>query len=201
MDPTPEAPAEVSPQPVARTAALDQKRAEFKKRQEEAKRKADEQKKKEEEQRRKEEEAKRVAEAAQQQQDDAREADDISAIINSEDSRGATTGEGGTPTVGKPTGTAARLSQSELDGLVSQVKSCWKLLPSEIDSGLSVRLLVSLNRDGSVNGVPQVTEQDNSAAGGSIARAAQRAVMNCGPYRLDAAKYDEWQQIDMVLQP
>lgn len=204
VDPTPEAPQEVSPQPVARTASLEQKRAEFKKRQEEQKKREEAEKKKKEEEakRKKEEETKRLAEAAtQKQQDNAREADDISAIINSEDSRGATTGQGGTPTTGKPTGTAARLSRSELDGLVSQIKECWNLLPSDIDSGLDVRLLVNLDRQGNVVGTPQVTQQDNSAAGGAIARAAQRAVVNCGPYRLDAAKYDEWQQIDVLLQP
>lgn len=204
VDPTPDTPQEVAPQPVARTASLDQKRAEFKKQQEEKKKREEAEKKKKEEEakRKQQEEATRVADAAkQQQQDNAREADDISAIINSEESRGATTGQGGTPTTGKPTGTAARLSRSELDGLVSQIKGCWNLLPSDIDSGLDVRLLVNLDRQGNVVGTPQVTQQDNSAAGSAIARAAQRAVINCGPYRLDAAKYDEWQQIDVLLQP
>lgn len=206
VDPTPETPQEQAPQPVARTASLEQKREEFKKRQEEQKKREAEEKEKkkkeEEAKRKKEEEAKRVADAAkQQQQDNAREADDISAIINSEQSRGAVTGQGGTPTTGKPTGTAARLSRSELDGLVAQIKTCWNLLPSEIDSGLSVRLLVNLDRSGNVVGIPQVTQQDSSATGGSIARAAQRAVKACGPYALDPAKYDEWQQIDVLLQP
>ncbi|MHB1101479.1 MAG: hypothetical protein ACYC0C_01590 [Devosia sp.] len=185
-------PAEVAPQPVMRTASLDQKRADFKKQQEaEKKRKEEEAKKKKEEE--------RIKEAKRQEDEAARLADDISDIINAEESRGATTGEGGTPTVGKPTGQAARLSQSETDALVAQMRRCWNLLPAEIDSGLSVRLLVELNRDGSVSGSPQVLEQDGSATGISIARQAVTAVRKCGPYQLAAEKYEDWRQVDVTF--
>jgi outer membrane biosynthesis protein TonB len=185
-------PAETVPQPVTRTASLDQKRADFKKQQEaEKKRREEEAKKKQEEE--------RIREAKLREDEAAKLADDISDIINAEESRGATTGEGGTPTVGKPTGQAARLSQSETDALVGQMRRCWNLLPAEIDSGLSVRLLVELNRDGSVSGSPQVLEQDNSATGISIARQAVTAVRKCGPYFLAAEKYDDWRQIDVTF--
>src|SRR5690606_34608953 len=108
-------------------------------------------------------------------------------------------GSGGSPTLGKPTGQAARLSQSETDALVAQMRSCWRLLPAEIDSGLSVRLLVELNPDGSVAGAPRVLEQDGSALGISIARAAVSAVRNCGPYRLATEKYEAWRQVDVTF--
>ena len=186
-------PAEVAPRPVMRTASLDQKRADFKKQQDAEK------KRKEEEAKKKREEEKRIEEAKRQEDEAARLADDISDIINAEESRGATTGQGGTPTVGKPTGQAARLSQSETDALIAQMRGCWNLLPSEIDSGLSVRLLVDLNRDGSVSGSPQVLEQDGSATGISIARQAVTAVRKCGPYRLAADKYEDWRQVDVTF--
>lgn len=186
-------PAEVAPRPVMRTASLDQKRAAFKQQQEAEK------KRKEEEARKRQQEAKRAEEAKRQQDEAARRADDISDIINAEESRGATTGAGGTPTLGKPTGQAARLSQSETDALVAQMRSCWNLLPAEIDSGLSVRLLVELNPDGSVAGAPRVLEQDSSAVGISIARAAVNAVRKCGPYRLAAEKYEAWRQVDVTF--
>lgn len=186
-------PAEVAPRPVMRTASLDQKRADFKKQQEAEK------KRKEEEARKKQQEEERRREAKRQEDEAARLADDISDIINAEESRGATTGEGGTPTVGKPTGQAARLSQSETDALIAQMRGCWNLLPSEIDSGLSVRLLVNLNPDGSVAGAPQVLAQDNSATGISIARQAVTAVRKCGPYRLAAEKYEQWRQVDVTF--
>ncbi len=186
-------PADVAPRPVTRAASLDQKRAAFKQQQEAEK------KRKEEEAAKRQQEAKRVEEAKRQQDEAARLADDISDIINAEESRGATTGSGGTPTLGKPTGQAARLSQSETDALVAQMRSCWNLLPAEIDSGLSVRLLVELNPDGSVVGAPRVLEQDGSAVGISIARAAVTAVRKCGPYRLAAEKYEAWRQVDVTF--
>ena len=103
--------------------------------------------------------------------------------------------------MGDTGGTSARLSQSEIDGLVGQIKGCWNLLPSDINSGLNVRLMVSLNPDGTVNGTPAIISADASPAGGAVARAAQRAVVNCGPYRLSAEAYDEWRQIDVELRP
>ena len=79
------------------------------------------------------------------------------------------------------------------------MRSCWNLLPSEIESRLSVRLLVNLNQDGSVAGSPQILEQDNSPIGIAIARAAVTAVRKCGPYRLAAEKYDNWRQVDVTF--
>ena len=148
--------------------------------------------------------AKKAADAkklalAQQAQAAAQAADEISSIINKDNSKGAKTGDGGTPTAGKPTGTAARLSQSEIGALIGQIKKCWTLLPNEIESGLSVRLMVNLNRDGSVNGVPQIVDGNSTPMGGSVSRAAQRAIMECGPYNLAAEKYQEWSQLDVTL--
>ncbi len=137
--------------------------------------------------------------ARRREQEEAREADQVSQIINAEESRGATTGEGGQATLGKPTGQAATLTRSEQDALAAQMRQCWRLLPGEIDSGLSVRLMVELNRDGSVIGTPRVTTSITSPILGSIARAAQRAVLQCGPYRLAVEKYAEWKQIDVTF--
>jgi len=136
-----------------------------------------------------------------QQRDAAREADKISEIINAEETRGATTGEGGQATLGTPTGRAATLTRSEEDALVAQMRQCWRLLPGEIDSGQSVRLMVNLNRDGSVNGTPRVISNITTPIQGSIARAAQRAVLGCGPYRLAAEKYATWKEIDVTFRP
>jgi len=136
-----------------------------------------------------------------QQRDAAREADRISEIINAEETRGATTGEGGQATLGAPTGRAATLTRSEEDALVAQMRRCWRLLPGEIDSGESVRLMVNLNRDGSVNGTPRVLTNISSPIVGSIARAAQRAVLGCGPYQLAAEKYENWKEIDVTFRP
>ncbi|HTO28797.1 MAG TPA: hypothetical protein VL017_09425, partial [Devosia sp.] len=107
----------------------------------------------------------------------------------------------GTPTLGDTTGTSARLSQSAIDGLVARIKTCWNLLPSDINSGLNVTLLVTMNQDRSVAS-SQIISADASPAGGAVARAAQRAVQACGPYdMLSADAYDEWRQIEVELRP
>ena len=130
----------------------------------------------------------------------AKAADEISSIIDNEKATGAKTGQGGTPTAGKVTGTAAKLSQGEMDAFAAQVKKCWSLLPSEIEAGLVVDLLVNLNPDGSVNGTPKILQTDPSPMVASVARAGQRAVLECGPYTvLPRAKYAEWKQIDLEL--
>lgn len=155
--------------------------------------------------RREEEERQRQAAAAQAApptQISSDTADEISSIINNAPTTGATTGQGGSPTLGDTTGTSARLSQTAIDGLVARIKTCWNLLPSDFNSGMNVTLSVAMNRDGSVNGTPRIVSADPSTAGQAIARAAQRAVMQCGPYSmLSADAYDEWRQIEVELRP
>ena len=191
--PEPETPAVAAPAPAARPANLEQKRQQF------AAAEA-ERKKKEEEERQRAAAAQQAAQAQPTEQLDASLADDISAIINLDKTTGGTTGAGGTPTLGDTTGTSARLSQSELDGFAARVKQCWTLLPA--DYGMSVTLMINMNRDGSVNGTPTIAAADQSAAGLMMARAAQRAVVSCGPYTmLSEATYDQWRQIEMELRP
>lgn len=136
--------------------------------------------------------------------DNSDKADKISEIINKEDSRGATTGSGGQKTAGKTTGTAARLTQSEKAALVAQMRKCWLVPISAKDvDGLFVRLLIDMNRDGSVAGTPQVLEISiQNSVGVATASAAQRAVRRCAPYTtLDPAKFDEWRQIEVKFDP
>lgn len=167
-DPEPETPKIIVPQPVVRTASIQQQREDY---------------------------AKRRREEA------AREADQIAAIVNAEETRGGTTGTGGQTTTGTSTGQSATLTRSEQDALATQMRGCWNLLPGEIDSGEPVRLLVNLNRDGSVKGTPRVMTTISTPMQGSIARAAQRAVLGCGPYRLAAEKYASWSEIDVTFKP
>jgi outer membrane biosynthesis protein TonB len=202
-EPTPE-PAEptvAAPVPAARPADLTQLRQQFAAAEAERKK-------------REEEERARQAAAAQPTptptpttrpqptpQLDASLADDISAIINTDRTTGGTTGQGGSPTLGDTGGTSARLSQSAIDGLVAKIKQCWNLLPSDINSGLNVRLMVTMNADRTVANT-QIISADPSPAGGAVARAAQRAVSSCGPYdMLSADAYNEWRQIEVELRP
>lgn len=199
---TPEAPVEptnVAPTPRMRTAAIDQKRAEFKKLQEEQAKKAAEDKKKaedekkkkaEEEKKKKEEEAKRKAaeekkrvEQAKASQDNAAKlADEVANIINNEQSRGATTGEGGQATLGKETGRSARLSQSQIDGLVAQIRGCINMPPGAEENNSTAELQFSIDGSGNVVGQPQLLQSSDD----TYARAVSRAVMRCGPYMVVA---------------
>ena len=124
-------------------------------------------------------------------------ADDISSIINNAPTTGATTGQGGSPTLGDTTGTSARLSQTEMDGLAGRVKRYWNLLPSDINSGMTVVLELRMNPDGTQAGIPSIISSNPSAAGQQIARAAQRAVVAAsqeGPFQLSPNAYDQWRQ-------
>ena len=194
-EPQPRVPQVAAPVPAARPSNLDQLRKQYAAA-------AAERKKREEEERRRQAEARQQQQQTPPSQLDSELADEITAIINNAPTTGATTGQGGSPTLGDTSGTSARLSQTAIDGLVARIRTCWNLLPSDINSGLNVTLSVSMNRDGSVNGTPQVVSADPSPAGGAIARAAQRAVMQCGPYTmLSADSYDEWRQIEVELRP
>jgi hypothetical protein len=46
-----------------------------------------------------------------------------------------------------------------------------------------------------------VLRADPSPDGTRIAGAAQRAIANCGPYKLSAAAYDQWKLLDVELRP
>lgn len=200
----PVTPAEVAPQPMARLASLEEKRARFA--ESEKARKAAEKKKKEEEIRLAElEEAERLAveEASQQRQQEA-PADvfaDISSIIDNNDPTGADTGEGGEPTLGKETGTAATLSQSELDGFVSAVKVCMSTSPAAVDAGVTADLLIALDPNGNVSDV-QLISQPVTPLEVSYAREAMNAVRNCAPYSmLSPETYQNWAQIGIKFDP
>lgn len=168
-------PTEVAPRPIVRTALIDKKREEYKRQQEEL-------------EKRKEQEAK--------------QADRVSDIINAEESRGATTGVGGQASAGKPTGQAALLTRSERDGLAAAMRKCWNPPLSALsEEGLTIRLLVNMNRDGSVAGTPKILSKINSSIASATAKAAQRAVLRCSPYKLSNQKYQDWKQIDVTFDP
>jgi hypothetical protein len=123
---------------------------------------------------------------------DVKPADEISDIINSEDSRGATTGEGGTATTGAETGQSATLTVSERLALAAQMRACFNAPPGYLEAGIIVKVQTELNRDAS----PAASPLEDS-----IGRAAIRAIQRCGPYRLDEAKYEQWRFVEVTFDP
>ena len=196
-------PAAVAPKPIIKTAVLDQKRADFKKQVEAAKKQqadakaaeaaktiADKKKSeadaKKAADKKKADEQKRIEQAKADQA--AKVADDVANIINNEDTRGATSGDGGEKTLGKTDGRSATLSQSELDGLASQIRGCISMPAGAEDASATAELMFSVAADGSVVGQPQITSSAASDVDGAYARAVSRAGMRCGPYPLVAGQ-------------
>ena len=188
-------PAESAPRPIVKTAALDQKRAAFKQQQADQQKQAEEQKqqeaakkKAEAEKKKKAEEQKRIEEAKRQEDESAKLADEVANIINDEASRGATTGEGGKPTLGKQDGRSATLSQSEMDGLAGQIRACINMPAGAEDIDARAEIVFKVAGDGSVVGQAQVTSAATSQVEEAYARAVARAIMRCGPYALVAGQ-------------
>ena len=206
-------PAEAAPRPRTHTASLYQKRAEFRKRQEAEKQKQAEEKaaeaarKKAEDEKKKkaaaEAEKKRIEQAKADQA--AKVADEVANLINNEESRGATTGQGGQQTLGKETGRSATLSQTEMGALVAAMRKCYNPPLGAAEEGAKARLLVRLNPDGTVSGQPQILSSTGPTQAQTNASAAVRAVLRCGQQGeyafLDPSKYDQWREIDVTFDP
>lgn len=126
----------------------------------------------------------------------AKIADQVADLINSEKSRGAVTGDGGSPTLGKDTGKAATLSQSALDGLVAQIKGCMNVPAGAQDANVTATLHFTLDAQGNVMRMPDILSDTSDPLTRSFASAAQRAVMRCGPYAMAVG-----QEIQAVFTP
>ena len=189
---TPEAPTEpteVAPQPRVRTAAIDQKRADYQKQQaaqEAAAKQAAEDKKKADEAAKKAAEQKKLEEQKRIEQAKADEAqklaDEVANLINQEESRGGTTGQGGEATLGREDGRSATLSKSQIDGLVAQIRQCLNVPAGAAEAGITAQLEFSIDASGMVTQMPRLVSAPADALQQAYASAAQRAVMRCGPY-------------------
>jgi colicin import membrane protein len=118
----------------------------------------------------------------------AKPADRVADLINSEASRGGTTGQGGQATLGRNDGRSSTLTQSQLDGLVAQIKTCLNVPAGAADAGITAQLMFSIDGGGNVRGTPQVVSGGGSQLERALASAAQRAVMRCGPYQMAASQ-------------
>ena len=100
--------------------------------------------------------------------------------------------------------TSLPMSISEIDALRQQVQKCW-IVPngSANAEGLTVKLRISLNKDGEVLGQPKVIRSGKYRNNFEkiATESAVRAVLRCGPYKLPAAKYDRWKSIVLNFDP
>jgi hypothetical protein len=97
---------------------------------------------------------------------------------------------------------SARMTQSEIDALRSQVQRCWNIPVGWTDpNDVTVTIRFSLNQDGTVNGVPSIQQYPASQYGTVAAESAVRAVLQCGPYQLPVEKYELWSEVQMRFSP
>jgi colicin import membrane protein len=181
--------------------------AEAKKRDEERRRKEAELKKKREDEKKRKE-----AEAKKKQFDAAK----ISALLNKIPDKGAprpsvpldeqvkTLNKG--PVLGAPEGRDNQLSASELALLAQIIKSCvqskWNVLAGgESAQNTQVKIRLRFNPDGRLASSPQVMNPQSTPYFLAVQDSALRAVHECEPFPLPAAKYEFWKDIVMNFDP
>ena len=87
------------------------------------------------------------------------------------------------------------------DALKSQIYKCWSPpIGAPNANDLVVDFDLQLNADGTVMGRPQLSGNSASAMGNpytrAAAEAASRAIYQCAPYKLPAARYSDWKEIN-----
>ena len=129
----------------------------------------------------------------------------ITALLDKREAqRQAATGEtvNRTASLGVPTGSAATLSQSDIDALRAQILACWNPPPGALEAReLVVDVRLQLNRDGTVSAEPQVMNRGSHVQFQVAAEAARRAIKRCAPYKMPIAKYDLWQDVEVRFDP
>jgi outer membrane biosynthesis protein TonB len=160
----------------------------------------------------KKEEAKKKAEAkakaklAQQKPQAAFDPTKIAALLDKRDPiRQAAAGEtlSPTPGLGKSNGTAAQLSQSEIDALRKRLGECWNPPAGAMNgASLKVVLRVLFKPDATVATQPELVQATASPFGPAMAESAKRAILTCQPFTmLRAEHYQQWKDIEITFDP
>lgn len=102
------------------------------------------------------------------------------------------------PVKGQSSGTQKTMSVNEIDALRAKIAQCWSPPPGGLGAdAIIIKLRLQLNEDGSLIGYPTVANSGGSPFFQAAADSAVRAVFQCQPYELPAAKYAVWR--DMIL--
>lgn len=106
------------------------------------------------------------------------------------------------PALGTATGMAAALSQNELDALRAQIERCWNPPIGAADAKDLVPVIrIELKLDGTLASQPSLQNRGSDRYFQVAAESAMRAVRQCQPYKLPAAKYETWRAIDVKFDP
>ena len=102
------------------------------------------------------------------------------------------------PVKGQSSGTQLTMAVNEIDALRAKIAQCWSPPPGGLGAdAIIIKLRLQLNEDGSLVGYPTVANSSGSPFFQAAGDSAVRAVFQCQPYELPAAKYALWR--DMIL--
>jgi colicin import membrane protein len=132
------------------------------------------------------------------------EPDKIAALLDKRDpQRNAATGTeaNATPSLGTAAGTAAQLSQSEIDALRARLMALWNPPVGMQDaSQTQVTIRIRFRKDGTLAVGPQVLTSGSGAQFNAMRDSAVRAVFVGQPYTmLRPEHYDQWKEIDFTF--
>jgi hypothetical protein len=104
--------------------------------------------------------------------------------------------------LGSPLGSAATLSQNEIDALRAQIQRCWNPPIGLADAkSLIIALKVNFNQNGSLQRDPVLLNRDANPMFQIAAESAIRAILQCQPYKLPIARYDVWKEVEFAFDP
>jgi colicin import membrane protein len=132
------------------------------------------------------------------------EPDKIAALLDKRDAqRNAATGveANATPSLGTATGTAAQLSQSEIDALRARLMALWNPPVGMQDANQTqVTIRIRFRKDGTLAVGPQVLTSGSGAQFNAMRDSAVRAVFVGQPYTmLRPEHYEQWKEIDFTF--
>ncbi len=94
------------------------------------------------------------------------------------------------------------MTQTEVDALRSRIVQCWSPpLGATGADELRTVVLIRLNRDGSLNGQPQIVSRPPGRYETTAPELVVRAIGRCAPYNLPLEKYAEWREIEFDFYP
>lgn len=133
-------------------------------------------------------------------------ADDIAALLNREKASGggANRSQEVASLGGENGDRLAKLSQSEMDSLRSQIQKCWNVTYAGAEGADTLKVSIKMHLDpgGEIVGAPQIVAGGGQDTLRRIAsEAARRAVLRCAPYKLPLDKYDAWSDVLVHFDP
>jgi len=108
-----------------------------------------------------------------------------------------------TASLGLPSATSARLSQSEIDALRARLAQLWNPpVGAKTPDELVVRVRIRLQRDGRLSGPPQVLTSGSSVLFQTARESAIRALFRGQPFdMLLPEHYEQWKDIEITFDP